>query len=335
MLTCRRMKGILLRMENCDKFCKGKEEKEMALCRAVGHLLPLYSGVEEDAPDSVLGDYPNPPVIQNALRVLIDVVFPGKMSHGAIDRDELGVYLMQRLSEAWRLLKPEIKKALHFRWIGAAAKMQADSTPYTQTEASEEATRIMRELLDRIPTIRRMLLEDVRAAYEGDPAALTYAEVQLAYPGILAIASHRLAHELYLLSVPILPRVMSEWIHSKTGIDIHPGATIGHGFFIDHATGVVIGETTHIGNRVKVYQGVTLGARSFSLDADGQPVKHVKRHPTVEDNVVIYANATILGGHTVIGAGSTIGGNVFLMESVPPDSFVVNEHPELKIKSVK
>jgi len=156
--------------------------------------------------------------------------------------------------------------------------------------------------------------------------------VQLAYPGVLAITSHRLAHELYLLDVPIVPRIMSEWTHSVTGVDIHPGARIGHGFFIDHATGVVIGETTRIGNHVKIYQGVTLGARSFPLDENGHPIKHIQRHPTVENDVVIYANATILGGDTVIGQGSTIGGNVFLMESVPPNSFVMSEHPELRIK---
>jgi len=177
-----------------------------------------------------------------------------------------------------------------------------------------------------------MITEDTRAAYEGDPAALSFAEVQIAYPGLLAVVSHRIAHELYRQEVPIVPRVMSEWIHTKTGIDIHPGARIGHGFFIDHGTGVVIGETTEIGNRVKVYQGVTLGARSFPLDENGMPIKHIKRHPTVEEDVVIYSNASILGGDTVIGKGSTIGGNVFLMDSVPPHSVVAAIHPEPKVK---
>ena len=151
---------------------------------------------------------------------------------------------------------------------------------------------------------------------------MSFAEVMLAYPGLLAIASHRLDHEFYKLDVPIVPRIMSEWTHTEAGVDIHPGAEIGEGFFIDHATGVVIGETTKIGRQVKLYQGVTLGAKSFPLDESGRPIKHIQRHPTVEDNVVIYANATILGGDTVIGAGSTIGGNVFLMESVPAGSFV-------------
>ena len=153
--------------------------------------------------------------------------------------------------------------------------------------------------------------------------------------GLLAIAAHRLAHELYRLQVPIIPRVMSEWIHTKTGTDIHPGARIGRAFFIDHATGVVIGETTEIGDHVKLYQGVTLGARSFALGLDGTPVKHVKRHPTVRDDVIIYAHATILGGETVIGARSVVGSNVFLMESVPPDSVVSSVHPELTIREKK
>jgi len=144
---------------------------------------------------------------------------------------------------------------------------------------------------------------------------------------------YRIAHELYLLSVPVIPRLMSEWVHSKTGVDIHPGAKIGHGFFIDHATGVVIGETCTIGNNVKLYQGVTLGAKSFPLDKDGNPIKHIKRHPTVEDDVIIYAGATILGGDTVIGKGTTIGGNVFLMESVPENTMVTQKHADLKIRS--
>ncbi|MDD4737143.1 MAG: serine acetyltransferase [Kiritimatiellae bacterium] len=317
-------------MNRCASECTGGEQ-ERALCDTVAELLPLYCTTEEDRPDSVLGGCPNPVQVIEALTILIDGLFPGRMSPGGgIEADELGIYLMRRLSHAWRLLRPEITKALRFRRMGASAGSGVDAP----AEAADplEASRIIQAYLRRMSAVRRLLLEDVRAAYEGDPAALTYAEVQLAYPGVLAMCSHRLAHELYLLDVPIIPRIMSEWTHSQTGVDIHPGARIGHGFFIDHATGVVIGETCHIGNHVKVYQGVTLGARSFPLDENGNPIKHIQRHPTVEDEVVIYANATILGGETVIGRGSTIGGNVFLMESVPPNSFVANEHPELKIK---
>ena len=187
--------------------------------------------------------------------------------------------------------------------------------------------------LQTLPTIRQALITDVQAAYNGDPAALSYAEVKLAYPGLLAIAAHRVAHELYRLDLPLIPRIMSERIHSLTGIDIHPGATIGNGFFIDHGTGVVIGETSHIGNHVKLYQGVTLGAKSFPLDEHGRPIKHIQRHPTVEDHVIIYANSTILGGDTTLGHSTVVAGNVFLMESTPPNSFVTRAESGVQIRT--
>ena len=182
--------------------------------------------------------------------------------------------------------------------------------------------------------IREKLKGDVTAAYEGDPAAVSEMEVVMAYPGFYAVAVHRLAHTLYELKVPILPRVMSEIAHSRTGIDIHPGATIGKRFFIDHGTGVVIGETTIIGDNVKLYQGVTLGALSFPKDdKTGILMKGHKRHPNVEDNVVIYAGATILGGDTTIGHDSEIGGNVWLMDSIPPYSRVYNQTPFPRVKT--
>ncbi len=185
-----------------------------------------------------------------------------------------------------------------------------------------------------LPGIRDMLKGDVTAAYEGDPAARNEMEVVMAYPGFYAVAVHRLAHALYQLEVPILPRVMSEIAHSRTGIDIHPGATIGERFFIDHGTGVVIGETTVIGKNVKLYQGVTLGALSFPKDEEtGMLMKGHKRHPNVEDNVVIYAGATILGGDTTIGHDSEIGGNVWLMDSIPPYSRVYNQTPFPRVKT--
>jgi serine O-acetyltransferase len=296
---------------------------------SVAALLPLYADTAEDRADSIVGSYPNSLKIAQALEALIDVLFPGKMSHHAVHRPQLPSFLRKRLAQVIRLLRPEIERALPFLWRGECARIEGAPKP---CPVKIESQRILDAFLARLPDVRQLLIEDVKAAYKGDPAALTYAEVQLAYPGLLAIASHRLAHELYLLKVPLVPRIMSEWTHAKTGVDINPGARIGHGFFIDHATGVVIGETTEIGNNVKLYQGVTLGARSFTLDAQGNPVKHIKRHPTVEDDVVIYANATILGGTTVIGRGATIGGNVFIMESVPPYSVVSANHPELRIK---
>jgi serine O-acetyltransferase len=186
----------------------------------------------------------------------------------------------------------------------------------------------MREL----PRLRAILATDVKAAYEGDPAAGSYDEIIFSYPGLLAITVSRVAHILWEGGVPLIPRIMTEYAHSTTGIDIHPGAHIGPSFFIDHGTGVVIGETTEIGERVRLYQGVTLGALSLPKDAGAQ-LRHKKRHPTIEDDVIIYAGATILGGNTVIGARSHIGGNVWITESVPPDTRVFMKRPELIYKA--
>ena len=223
---------------------------------------------------------------------------------------------------------------------------------HSKEELEAAARRQLREILERIyreppqyddvidtlfsklPAIRDTLDTDVQAAYEGDPAATCREEVMLAYPAFEAISIFRIAHELYLMKVPMLPRMMTEYAHSLTGIDIHPGATIGPYFFIDHGTGVVIGETTVIGRNVKLYQGVTLGALSFPKDeSTGMLMKGHKRHPNVEDNVVIYAGATILGGDTTIGHDSEIGGNVWLMDSIPPFSRVYNQTPFPRVKT--
>jgi serine O-acetyltransferase len=187
------------------------------------------------------------------------------------------------------------------------------------------------ELLSRLPEIRRRLVLDAQAALDGDPAAGSLDEIILSYPGFRAITVHRIAHELFLLGVPLMPRIMSEWAHTETGSDIHPGATIGDSFFIDHATGVVIGATAHIGARVRIYQGVTLGALSLPRDENGRVIGAAKRHPTVEDDVTIYAGATVLGGDTVLGRGSVIGGAVFITKSVPPGSRVAVDPPKLRI----
>ena len=198
-----------------------------------------------------------------------------------------------------------------------------------------DAKEIVSAFVARLPEVRRLVETDITAAYEGDPAATSRMEVVMSYPGLYATTIHRLAHELYVLKVPIIPRIMSEIAHSKTGIDIHPGATIGERFFIDHGTGVVIGETCTIGRNVKLYQGVTLGAKSFDKDpVTGALVKGIKRHPNVEDNVVIYAGATILGGDTTIGHDSEIGGSVWLISSVPPNSRVYNKPPAPTIKTI-
>ena len=188
------------------------------------------------------------------------------------------------------------------------------------------------EFLEKIPAVRELLASDVQAAYDGDPAATSLDEIIFCYPGLEAITVQRLAHELYLLQVPIIPRMMTEWAHSRTGIDIHPGANIGPSFFIDHGTGVVIGETTDIAAHVKLYQGVTLGALSFPRDEQGNIIRGKKRHPTIEEGVVIYANATILGGDTVIGANSAVGASVSLTKSIPPNTIVTVEKPNLRFR---
>lgn len=197
----------------------------------------------------------------------------------------------------------------------------------TQEECRQKAEELTIEFMAKMPDIRNMLTSDIEAAYAGDPAARYVEEILLGYPSVQAVSIYRLAHEMFIRNIPIIPRVMTEYAHENTGIDIHPGATIGKYFFIDHGTGVVIGETCTIGNNVKLYQGVTLGAKSFEVDADGNLVKGIKRHPDIEDDVVIYSGATILGGDTCVGKGSIIGGNVWLTESVPPYSRVYNSTP--------
>lgn len=306
-----------------------KDDPGQFLYDTVAKLQPLYTDAKEDIPENILSEYPDASQVVEALEVMIDLLLPGRMSPGTICMDEFSVFLLRRLTHSWRLLRPQIERALPFRWYGHAAMIEGSKE---QVDIPAEATRVMHEFMNRFPAIREMVIEDIKAAYDGDPSALTYAEVQLSFPGLLALSAHRLAHELYLLDVPVVPRIMSEWTHNQTGVDCHPGAKIGRSVFIDHATGVVIGETTEIGDRAKIYQGVTLGAKSFPKDADGNPIKRIKRHPTVGDDVVIYANATILGGDTVIGCGSTIGANVFLHESIPSNSMVNNVHPELAIK---
>jgi serine O-acetyltransferase len=284
--------------------------------KTADELLPLYSQTEADLPDQPLWQHPEISQVLEALRIVADVLFPGKHIPEPEDFEN---FFIQQLENFAEILQPEIAKALPFRWIGAADLHEERESIQNLDKVSTE---LVNSFIETIPQIRTMLIGDVQAAYNGDPAALSYAEVKLAYPGLTAITSHRIAHELHKLDIPLIPRIMSEYIHSLTGIDIHPGATIGQGFFIDHGTGVVIGETCHIGDNVKLYQGVTLGAKSFPLDEHGRPIKHIQRHPTVEDNVIIYSNSTILGGKTVIGRGTTVAGNVFLLKSTPPGSLV-------------
>jgi serine O-acetyltransferase len=201
-----------------------------------------------------------------------------------------------------------------------------------ETDFEAKAQEITVRFLDTIPELRHTLAEDVQAAYDGDPAATSLVEIVFCYPGVAAVTVYRMAHELHRLGVPLIPRMMTEYAKGKTGIDIHPGATIGRRFFIDHGTGVVIGETSHIGDGVKLYQGVTLGALSFPRDENGNILRDHKRHPTIEDEVVIYANATILGGKTVIGHHSVVGSSAWITRSIPPFTTVTIENPMLRYR---
>jgi len=256
---------------------------------------------------------------------LMRLLFPGFVNNDVIYSRQIHEFVAVLAASISGRLQEEIVKALQYR----------ASTALDATQRDREAERLAMDFMETLPGIRGLLQTDVVATYEGDPAAISHEEVILAYPGLEAIAIQRMAHVLYRQHVPLIPRIMTEFAHSRTGIDIHPGAKIGSYFCIDHGTGVVIGETTDIGQRVKIYQGVTLGAKSFAKDADGKIVKGIKRHPNIEDEVVIYAGATILGGDTVIGRGSIIGSNVWVMQSVPPRSIVYYENEQLRIKQQK
>ena len=247
---------------------------------------------------------------------LLQVLFPGFHDENAIHKSELGALTDDRVRKLAKGLEDQISKSL-----------QVADPACPKAKAKD----VLLRLLQILPEVRNLLRTDIEAAYEGDPAAFSNEEIILSYPFIEAIAIQRTAHILYLARVPLLPRMMTEWAHARTGIDIHPGAEIGAYFFIDHGTGVVIGETCRIGAHVKLYHGVTLGARSFAKDEAGKIVKGGKRHPDVGDRVTIYPNSTILGGETVIGAGSTIGANVFLMHGVPENSLVFYEEKQLRI----
>jgi serine O-acetyltransferase len=243
---------------------------------------------------------------------LLHLLFPGFFSDDAVSSEELPEAAQEIIDQIAVQLEAAISVSLRIRDEGK-----------TDEQLREEAQAITVRFFSGIPAVRALLKTDVEAAYAGDPAARSLEEIVLAYPGLEAVAIQRVAHLLYKGDVPLLPRMMTEWAHSRTGIDIHPGAEIGSHFFIDHGTGVVIGETCVIGNRVKLYHGVTLGARSFQKDDQGAIIKGLRRHPHVEDDVTIYPNGIILGGDTTIGARSTIGANVFLMKSIPPDTLLV------------
>jgi serine O-acetyltransferase len=249
---------------------------------------------------------------------LLRLLFPGFFDEKLIHSSEIKVETAMLMDSVLEHLEDEIYKSLEYRPPEKLAKK--DLRPMAQD--------LTRDFLGRLPCIRELLQTDIEAAFNGDPAALSKEEIIVAYPFVETIAVQRLAHQLYQKKIALIPRIMTEWAHGRTGIDLHPGARIGSHFFIDHGTGAVIGETSEIGDHVKMYQGVGLVARSL---AGGQLLHGQKRHPTIKDHVTIYANATIVGGETVIGAGSTIGANVFLMQSVPPNSLVLQEEVNVKV----
>ncbi len=260
------------------------------------------------------------------LGLLRQVLFPGFFDEQRVTSANVRFHIGELLSKVHELLYDQVRQALRYEINRTHGAGEGD----TCDKCDERAAEIAEEFLDSLPELRRRLGMDVQAAYEGDPAAQSVDEAIFCYPGMHAITVYRIAHELVRLGVPLLPRIMSECAHSVTGIDIHPGAIIGDSFFIDHGTGVVIGETTEIGNNVKVYQGVTLGALSTK---GGQSWRGRKRHPTLEDDVTIYGGAIILGGSTVIGQGATIGGSVFITSSIPPGHTVTMKKPELKVSA--
>ena len=293
-------------------------EKKTAILEAVKSLARNYNKEEMLLPQGKCS-LPSRSVIIELVRELRAVLFPGyfRIDTGACAFPDY--YAGSLLNNLYDSLKEQIEIAILY---------QGEEKEKAQLRAEEITGRFVK----RLPEIQKMLLKDVQAGFDGDPAAKSKEEIIFSYPGFYAIYVYRIAHELYLEKVPFIPRIMSEFAHGKTGIDINPGATIGEYFFIDHGTGVVIGETTKIGNNVKIYQGVTLGALSTRM---GQQLADVKRHPTIEDNVTIYSNSSVLGGETVSGENTIIGGNTFITESIPANTKVSAKSPELVIKKPK
>ena len=293
-------------------------DKKSAILKAAKGLTENYASEELFMPKSGRR-LPNRSVIIDIVRDLKSIVFPGYFSTDTSATIFPEYYVGHRLNDIYDRLKNQIEIALLYH--GEEPE-----------EAAARADRTTCGFFEQLPEIQRLLLTDVQAGFDGDPAAKSKEEIIFSYPGLFAIYVYRLAHVLYKEEIPFIPRVMSEYAHGRTGIDINPGATIGEYFFIDHGTGVVVGETTEIGNNVKLYQGVTLGALSTRM---GQQLANVKRHPTIRDNVTIYSNSTVLGGETVVGENTIIGGNTFITESIPANAKVSAKSPELVIKKPK
>lgn len=256
---------------------------------------------------------PSSTVLEEIVQLSRAILFPGFFGKSQVNIQTIQYQIGVEVEKLSYLLKEQILAGLCFS--------EDYETKSGMVGLKKQARELASEMISRLPKVRSVLATDVEAAYNGDPAAKSYAEILLCYPVLKALTSYRLAHELFLMGVPLIPRMMTEMAHSETGIDIHPGATIGSHFTIDHGTGVVIGETCVIGNHVKLYQGVTLGAKSFPLDEQGNPIKGIPRHPIIEDDVIVYANATLLGRIT-IGRGATVGANTWILEDMPPEAKV-------------
>lgn len=293
-------------------------DKKSAILKVAKGLTENYASEELFMPKSGRR-LPNRSVIIDIVRDLKSIIFPGYFSTDTSATVFPEYYVGHRMNDIYDRLKNQIEIALLYH--GEEPE-----------EAATHADRTTCGFFEQLPEIQRLLLTDVQAGFDGDPAAKSKEEIIFSYPGLFAIYVYRLAHVLYKEEIPFIPRVMSEYAHGRTGIDINPGATIGEYFFIDHGTGVVVGETTEIGNNVKLYQGVTLGALSTRM---GQQLANVKRHPTIRDNVTIYSNSTVLGGETVVGENTIIGGNTFITESIPANTKVSAKSPELVIKKPK
>jgi len=270
---------------------------------------------------------PSRDAVVELIRGLKEILYPGYFGRRNLTRENVPYHIGDKVHNVYRQLAEQIYLSVQHE----CRRTEQSECGHCRKLAGDLGL----QFLQRLPEVRRLLAGDVQATYDGDPAARSLDEIIFSYPGVAAITVYRLAHELWRLSVPLLPRIMTEIAHSETGIDIHPGAVIGENFFIDHGTGVVIGETTEIGRNVKIYQGVTLGALSFAKDEKGELLRGRKRHPTIGDNVTIYSGATLLGGETVVGEGSTVGGNVWLTHAVPAQSFVRVEEPSLVVADKK
>ena len=304
------------------------EEKwpEKGLPKLVQNVIESYKTI--GGMDHLEGrDLPSRKVVIEVLEDIFTVLFPGYLGKEDLTKANIKYFLGTTLTSVYTRLTNEVEKSLKY--------ICRKITECPHDICQKRAQVVVKELLEKIPEIRKLLSGDIEAAYSGDPAAVSTEDVILSYPCVLAITTYRIAHELYLLGVPLIPRIMSEHVHSLTGIDIHPGAKIGKNFFIDHGTGVVIGETTEIGDNVKLYQGVTLGALSFPKDETGQVIKGRKRHPTIGNNVVIYSGATLLGAKAIIGDNVVIGGNVWITSPIASGTKITIARPELKYQEEK